>query len=124
MLKARGRMITALLAVCAVSLTILLLWTLSGAAADPAAPKNTVKWEYAVFFGGNADIVSFLEPGAKAVRGESWEDLARKLGGAGSGSGSLDVVNAIGKRGWELVSVGPSSLAGGGTDYYFKRPAQ
>ena len=120
-------------ALCAVAVTIFLVSAGRGLAADPVAPKNAAKWEYATIYDGRQNtafeskelLVNLREPGAAQINVKSWEELGTKLGVADAHEEEDAVLNALGKRGWELIFIRVNDRSGlAGTYYYFKRPAQ
>ena len=105
------------------------------AAVAPAARPGT-QWQYAqlsMVTTGDAEAVNFLEPG-KVMHARSVADLHKALTGRaparapGEGAEAtaeasvLDILNAIGARGWELVALETTSGRIDARNYLFKKP--
>lgn len=119
-------------------LVLLLAVCLAGLSAPPgprhvegalAVAPASVRWEYATLTDAYANaigkqVIEFSESPTSHDSGKSWEELAGKLGAPTKSFGEVAALNAIGKRGWELVSVRKDVNITVDTIYVFKRPAK
>lgn len=66
------------------------------------------QWEYAIWNfteGRNASDVAWITSDTNTYRsGTTNEEISKVLGGKGKGAGSIDVFDAAGKQGWEMVT--------------------
>ncbi len=101
--------------------------------AQSGSSPMRVRWEYAQFAasddpGGGCNL--YLPPNGYEKNGQPVAYWYQKLGGPASRRAPgdrifpIDVINLLGREGWELVSVHPHTGALAGNDYYFKRPTQ
>jgi hypothetical protein len=94
------------------------------------------KWEYLVMKRSEWGISSIEAAGLASVRGKIknsteegwkadttyWDDFVWEKDLAGASLHPQELLNLMGKKGWECFSVFGIYMTGGGTDYYFKRP--
>jgi hypothetical protein len=98
-------------------LTCLLAWLAAAPAPRAAAqagggagaPVKQKQWEYCELFSSrqvsdNSYVVVFEGPNGAFLREASYVDMCAKLGGKATNNNSTEVLNHLGKDGWELIT--------------------
>jgi len=118
--KMAGVVVIAMLA------AILTRWTAQAAPAP--APAHVTRWEYAQFQGSSAGNVYAFNPPGKQIKGKSLAVLYKAMTGKDPVKHDegqavdciyLDIMNAAGADGWELVKMEEKEL--GENTFTFKR---